>query len=144
MTKRVIEPIYEEDEYISEAEPTIKREIVSTSQAINLTCTLSALSSLFALFLYFNDERSRAVRRFSVQSIGLGVMYLFTAMTFLIISFTVGTIPIIGMVIDLILGVAFACITVLVIYQKIRMMQNAYKGYAYLLPLCGQWLRRFE
>jgi len=147
MRKRTIEPIYEEEEIIPEEEireSIPKREVVSTSQAVNLTCTFGALSSLFALFLYFNDERSKAVRRLSVQSVALGCGYVLLGLFLLFISLTFGTIPIIGMVIDLILSVSFASASVIVIYLKIRMMQSAYKGYAYLLPLCGQWLRRFE
>ena len=35
-------------------------EIISTSQAVNLTSTIASLSSLFALFFCFADQRSRA------------------------------------------------------------------------------------
>ncbi|MBQ8537533.1 MAG: hypothetical protein IJ461_09055 [Clostridia bacterium] len=119
-------------------------EVVSTSQAVNLTCTLGALSSLFALFLYFNDERSRAVRRLSVQSIGLGAVYLLISLALLALGAVFGFIPIIGMVINLILWVAFVAITLVAAYLKIQMMKNAYRGLAYQLPVWGRWLRRFE
>lgn len=129
---------FDESEYVPEP------EVVSTSQAINLTCTLAALSSLFALFLYFNDERSRAVRRLSVQSIGLGAIYLTISLALLACGLVFGFIPILGIVINLILCVSFMAATLVVVYFKIRMMKNAYRGYAYQLPGCGRWLRRFE
>ena len=50
-------------------------EVISTSQAVNLTSTIASLSALFALFFCFADQRSRAVRRFSVQSVGLGAKH---------------------------------------------------------------------
>ena len=42
-------------------------EVISTSQAVNLTSTIASLSALFALFFCFADQRSRAVRRFVRQ-----------------------------------------------------------------------------
>jgi len=148
MKKRSVEPIYEDEVYFEDAQDEVRHfsepEIVSTSQAINLTCTLGALSSLFALFLYFNDERSRAVRLISVQSLGLGVGYLISVAAILILLLFFGGVPIIGLVINLVLNVSFAAFSLVVVYLKIQMMKRAYRGHAYLLPLVGQWLRRFE
>ena len=119
-------------------------ELVSTNQAINLTCTLAALSSLFALFLYFNDHRSRAVRRISVQSLGLMAAYVAASVAIVACQMFFGMIPIVGVVMGLILWVTLVALSLGVIYLKVQMMKQGYQGYAYQLPLIGGWLRRFE
>ena len=73
-------------------------EIISTSQAVNLTSTIASLSALFALFFCFADQRSRAVRRFSVQSVGLGAIHLLLGMVIWILCEVLGWIPLIGSV----------------------------------------------
>ena len=100
-------------------------EVISTSQAVNLTSTIASLSALFALFFCFADQRSRAVRRFSVQSVGLGAIHL-----------------LLGMVIWILLVLIVA--TVIVIVLRVRMALHAYRGEAHVLPVIGQALRRFE
>lgn len=66
-----------EEDYVA---PQQEPEIVSTSQAINLTSAIASISALWALFFCFADQRSRAVRRFSVQSVGLGAVHLLLGM----------------------------------------------------------------
>lgn len=119
-------------------------EVISTSQAINLTCTLASMSLLFALFLCFADQRSRAVRRFSVQSVGLGVVHVALGMVIWILSLLLGWIPVLGAVLSLLLLVAFIAATVGVIVLRVRMMMSAYRGVAHVLPVFGESLRRFE
>ena len=105
-------------------------EIISTSQAVNLTSTIASLSALFALFFCFADQRSRAVRRFSVQSVGLGAIHL-----------------LLGMVIWILCGLLLLVLTlatILVIVLRVRMALHAYRGEAHVLPVIGQALRRFE
>lgn len=118
--------------------------VISTSQAINLTGTLASLSTLFALFLCFADQRSRAVRRFSIQSVGLGAVHIAAGMVCWILSAVLGAIPVIGYVLYIILVVAFIAISLLIIVQRVRMMLHAYRGIAFVLPVIGQKLRRFE
>lgn len=127
-----------------ESPPLSGPEVVSTSQAINLTCTLAAVSSLFALFLYFNDERSRAVRRLSVQSMGLGAVYLAVGLGLLALGAVFGVIPLIGVIMGMIFWVCFMGVSLVVVFLKVQMMKHAYRGYAYQLPAIGRWLRRFE
>jgi len=121
-----------------------KHAVVSTSQAVNLTSTLASLSALFALFLCFADQRSRAVRRFSVQSVGLGVVQLGVGMACWIISALLGWIPLLGYYLYLLLMVAFVAASLLALALRVRMMFYAYRGLAYELPVIGHGLRRFE
>lgn len=119
-------------------------EIISTSQAVNLTSTIASLSALFALFFCFADQRSRAVRRFSVQSVGLGAIHLLLGMVIWILCEVLGWIPLIGGVLRGLLLLVLTLATILVIVLRIRMALHAYRGEAHVLPVIGQALRRFE
>lgn len=119
-------------------------ELVSTSQAINLTCTLAALSGLFALFLYAADQRSNAVRRMAVQSIALTGGFLCVSVVLWIVGTLFGFIPFLGIIIAVIFWLLFAALLLVTVYLKIQMMLNAYKGFAYQLPVIGGYVRRFE
>lgn len=119
-------------------------EIISTSQAVNLTSTIASLSALFALFFCFADQRSRAVRRFSVQSVGLGAIHLLLGMVIWILCEVLGWIPLIGSVLRGLLLLVLTLATILVIVLRVRMALHAYRGEAHVLPVIGQALRRFE
>ena len=119
-------------------------EIISTSQAVNLTSTIASLSVLFALFFCFADQRSRAVRRFSVQSVGLGAIHLLLGMVIWILCEVLGWIPLIGGVLRGLLLLVLTLATILVIVLRVRMALHAYRGEAHVLPVIGQALRRFE
>ena len=119
-------------------------EIISTSQAVNLTSTIASLSALFALFFCFADQRSRAVRRFSVQSVGLGAIHLLLGMVIWILCVVLGWIPLIGGVLRGLLLLVLTLATILVIVLRVRMALHAYRGEAHVLPVIGQALRRFE
>lgn len=119
-------------------------EIISTSQAVNLTSTLASLSALFALFFCFADQRSRAVRRFSVQSVGLGALHLLLGMVVWILCEVLGWIPLIGSVLRGLLLLVLTIATIAVIVMRVRMALHAYRGEAHVLPIIGQALRRFE
>ena len=119
-------------------------EIISTSQAVNLTSTIASLSALFALFFCFADQRSRAVRRFSVQSVGLGAIHLLLGMVIWILCEVLGWIPLIGSVLRGLLLLVLTLATILAIVLRVRMALHAYRGEAHVLPVIGQALRRFE
>ena len=119
-------------------------EIISTSQAVNLTSTIASLSALFALFFCFADQRSRAVRRFSVQSVGLGAIHLLLGMVIWILCEVLGWIPLIGSVLRGLLLLVLTLATILVIVLRVRMALHAYRGEAHVLPVIDQALRRFE
>ena len=119
-------------------------EIISTSQAVNLTSTIASLSALFALFFCFADQRSRAVRRFSVQSVGLGAIHLLLGMVIWILCEVLGWIPLIGSVLRGLLLLVLTLATILVIVLRVRMALHAYRGEAHVLPVIVQALRRFE
>ncbi len=119
-------------------------EIISTSQAVNLTSTMASLSALFALFLCFADQRSRAIRRFSVQSVGLGALHLALGMVCWLLSAILGWVPFIGYWLYVLLIVAFVAASIGILALRVRMMLSAYRGHAHVLPVIGEALRTFE
>lgn len=136
------QPPYQQEPFYDQAPP--EPELVSTSQAINLTCTLAALSGLFALFLYIADKRSEAVRRISVQSIVLSGGFLGASLVLWLVGTILRVIPFLGVILMVIFWLLFCAVMLAVIYLKVQMMLKAYQGYAYQLPVIGERLRRFE
>ena len=132
---------YEEQPYYGEKQ---EPEVVSTSQAINLTCTLAAFSGLFAFFLYVADRRSDAVRRMSVQSIALTGGFLCISVVLLIVGTLFRIIPFLGIIIAVIFWLIFAALLLAAVYLKVQMMLHAYRGLSYQLPVIGGYVRRFE
>ena len=129
-------PLYEQEPQ----EP----EVISTSQAVNLTCTLAAFSGLFAFFLYVADRRSDAVRRISVQSIALTGGFLSVSVVLLIVGTLFRIIPFLGIIIAVIFWLLFAALLLATVYLKVQMMLYAYRGFSYQLPVIGGYVRRFE
>lgn len=119
-------------------------EIISTSQAVNLTSAIASMSALCALFFCFADQRSRAVRRFSVQSVGLGAAHLLLAMVVWILTEVLGWVPVLGAVVRWLLALVLVLVTIVVLVMRVRMALRAYRGEAYTLPVIGTALRRFE
>ena len=142
------EESYEEDQPYGEQQPyeeeTQGPELVSTSQAVNLTCTLAAFSGLFALFLYVADRRSDAVRRIAVQSVALTGVFFCASVVLWIVGTLFRFIPFLGIIIAVIFWLLFAALLMITVFLKVQMMLNAYKGLSYQLPVIGAYVRRFE
>jgi len=140
-------PPYDDAQETYDPQPTEwsdQPEIVSTSQAINLTCALASISALLALFLCFADQRSRAVRRFAIQSVGLGAIHIGFFVILRIIDFLLRWVPYLGHWLSLMLTVILIAISILFYALRVVMMYRAYRGEAYTLPVFGGSLRRFE
>lgn len=147
------EQSYEEEQPYAEEQPYgeppyemehQEPELVSTSQAVNLTCTLAAFFGVFAFFLYIADRRSDAVRRISVQSIALTGGFLSVSVVLLIVGTLFRIIPFLGIIIAVIFWLLFAALLLATIYLKVQMALHAYRGLAYELPVIGGYARRFE
>ncbi|GHU70349.1 hypothetical protein AGMMS49992_02530 [Clostridia bacterium] len=118
--------------------------IISNNPVVNLTATIAALSFLAGLFLCFADQHSRTVRRYSVQSVGLGAVWIAFAMVIWILALLVSYIPFIGGALEIIFYIIAGAGTLVCIVTRVRMMFSAYRGLAYVLPLVGETLRKFE
>lgn len=118
--------------------------VISTNQTVNLTATLASICFASGLFFCFADQRSRTIRRYSVQSVGLGVFWIAIVMMLWILSALLGWIPVVGTVFSIIfLIIGIAC-TVANLILRVKLMFQAYRGLAYVLPVIGEMLRRFE
>ena len=82
------EPIYEAYEEEPYEAPQQAQELIATNRMVLLTCTLESMMSLFALFLLFAEKKSRAIRTFAVQSVGLAACHLLGALQFSVVTST--------------------------------------------------------
>lgn len=119
-------------------------EVIATSPIIQLICTLAALSGLFALFLFFADKKSRAIRRTAVQSIGWSALFIVVSLLMLLLNVLFSALPIIKVVVGLILAILYTALAVYFFYIKVRLMFHAYRGHAFSIPFIGETIRRFE
>jgi uncharacterized membrane protein len=96
------------------------------------------------LFLCFADQRSRTIRRYSVQSVGLGVLWIGFVMVLWVLAAVLTWIPIVGYALAFAMLVVGILGSVICLVTRVRMMLSAYRGLAYVLPVIGESLRRFE
>lgn len=126
---------YEEEEPFAE-EP----EVMATNGTVKLTCTLAAFCSLLALFFAFADKRSRAIRHFSVQSMGLGAAHILGAAALVFIGGLLGAIPFIGFLITILCWLLYFALLLTCVVLRVRLMLAAYEGIRFSLPLVGERL----
>lgn len=121
-----------------------KGTIISTNPVVNLTATFASVSFLFALFLCFADAKSKTIRRYSVQSVGLGAVSIACGLLTWILWLLVEYIPIVNMILQSIVLALYAFLMILILILRIRMMWHAYRGLAYVSPVLGETFRKFE
>ncbi|MDR0396111.1 MAG: hypothetical protein LBH66_02270 [Oscillospiraceae bacterium] len=118
--------------------------VISNNPVVNLTATIASASFMAGLFLCFADTRSKTIRRYSVQSVGLGAAWIAFAMAVWILALLVSYIPIAGGALETALYVVGGIGTIVCFITRVRMMFSAYRGLAYALPVVGATLRKFE
>ncbi len=118
------------------------REIVATNRTIRLSCTLAAAVGPFALFLLFVEHESRAIRRFSVQSVGLTVLHLLAAILMGILGTATASAPVVGAALNAFCWIIYLCSALTCLILRIRLMAAAWQGFALRLPLLGRWIER--
>lgn len=131
-------PQYDNETYFVPEEQM--RQVIATNRAIRLSCTLAAMSGLFALFLCFAERESDAIRRYAVQSVAVLGMNLICGLIALLIGLSLGSIPLMGFVISLLCWLIFIGCTLVMIVVRVRMMLYAWRGLYFRLPLIGTWL----
>ncbi len=136
------DPAYDESDDGAYDPPPLP--VISTNPVINLTCLLAAASGLMGLFFFFADTRSRAVRRYAVQSVGLLCVVVFASVGLGVIGLIVGWMPVIGIVLTTLLWLAWAAMLIGALVLRIRLMLHGYRGEGYTLPVFGRRFRQFE
>lgn len=118
-------------------------EIIATNGTVRLTCTLAAMMGLFALFLCFAEKKSRAIRHFALQSVGLTAVHLAAALILLVVGTVLGVIPFLGFLMNLVCWLCYIVLVIMTVFIKVRMMFFAWRGARFILPVIGQKLERF-
>jgi len=142
--------VLEDDRYYDmepvEQEPRVDavEEIMSTEAVVKLTCTLAAMMPLFALFLIFAEKKSRAIRHFALQSVGLTVCHALVAGALLAVNAVFGGIPYLGFLLNLILWIVYIASAIVMLVVRIRMMFVAWQGGRFTLPMIGHMLERYN
>ena len=130
-----------EEESEEEPEPA-PREIVATNRTIRLSCTLASAFGPFAMFLLFVEHESRAIRRFSVQSVGLTILHLLAAVLMGVLGTATAAAPVIGTALNVFCWIIYICAALTCLILRIRLMAAAWQGFAFRLPLIGSWMER--
>ena len=138
------EPRYQERGVPYSRRESRKAAVISTNATVNLICTICAGCGLFGLFLYFVDQRNRAVRRCAVQSAGLLCVTVFLSAGSAVLATLFGMIPFIGGLLGALAWILLATVLCGDMYLRVRLMAHAYRGEAYVLPLIGRQCRQFE
>lgn len=127
----------EEEPYREQVE-----EIIATNRTVQLTCTLAAMMPLFALFLIFAEKKSRAIRHFSLQSMGLTICHGAVAVALLAVNAVFGGIPFLGFLLNMVIWIVYIAAVIVMLILRIRMMFLAWRGVKFSLPLVGTMLER--
>ena len=140
-----------EDEWYNDVDPVEEEprrenveEILATNRMVMLTCTLAAMLPPFALFLIFAEKKSRAIRHFSLQSLGLTLCHMATAAVLVVINAILGGIPFLGFLVNLILWIVYISAAIVMLILRVRMMFFAWRGAKFTLPLIGHILDRLN
>lgn len=118
-------------------------EIIATNANVRLTCTLAAMLGLFALFLVFNEKRSRAVHRYAVQSAGLTAAHLIGALLLLAAGAAFSPVPYAGVVVTLVCWIFYIILVIVTVWTRVRMMSDAWRGWRHELPGLGRILEKY-
>ena len=129
-------------EYYDEEEPVLPPEIIATNSTIKLTCTLAAFCSLLALFFFFADKRSRAIRLCAVQSLSIALLHVAGGAVLLLLGNVVGAIPFLGFLVTLLCWLVYIALVVVCVIFRVRLMSAAYQGVKFEVPVVGAWLER--
>lgn len=117
-------------------------EIVATNRTVQLACTLAAMMPLFALFLIFAEKKSRAMRHFSLQSVGLTLCHAVVGIVLLVVNAVFGGIPFLGFLLNLVIWIVYIAAVIVMLILRTRMMFLAWRGVKFTLPLVGTMLER--
>lgn len=117
--------------------------LLATNTGVRLACTMAAMISLFAIFLCWAEKESKVIRRFAVQSAALAVIHLCGGALLGGISLLVGSVPYFGFLMTLLGWMIYVAIAVVVLYMRIKLMERAWHGRKFDLPLLERIIRKY-
>ena len=123
--------------------PEENQPLLATNTGVRLACTMAAMLSPFALFLCWAEQESRVIRRFAVQSAALLAIHLLGGALLGVTSLVVGRIPYLGFLLTLLGWLVYIALAVAAIILRVKLMERAWHGRRFDLPLLEKVIRRF-
>lgn len=123
--------------------PEENQPLLATNTGVRLACTMAAMLSPFALFLCWAERESRVIRRFAVQSVVLAVLHLLGGALLGAVSLLVGSIPYLGFLMRLLGWLIYIAVAVVALFLRIRLMERAWHGRSFNLPLVEGLIRKY-
>ena len=123
--------------------PEENQPLLATNTGVRLACTMAAMLSPFALFLCWAERESRVIRRFAVQSVALAVIHLIGVTMLAVLSLLVGSVPYFGFLMTLLGWLVYIAAAVVVLFLRIKLMERAWHGRKFDLPLIEKLIGRY-
>lgn len=121
----------------------VRPGLLATNTGVRLACTMAAMIGLFGIFLCWAEKESRVIRRFAVQSAALAAAHAIIAAILLLTGLLLGGIPFFGMVIVLGCWLVYIAGLLLILYVRVRLMEHAWQGMRYELPLLENLVTKY-
>ena len=115
--------------------PEEDQPLLATNTGVRLACTMAAMLSPFAVFLCWAEKESKVIRRFAVQSATLAVLHLCGGALLGVISLLVGSVPYFGFLMTLLGWMIYVAIAVVALFLRIKLMERAWHGRRFDVPL---------
>jgi uncharacterized membrane protein len=96
---------------------------------------MAAMLSPFALFLCWAEKDKTVIRRFAVQSAALLILHLLGGAFLGVTSLIVGNVPYLGFLMTLLGWLIYIAVAVVVLILRIKLMERAWHGRRFELPL---------
>ncbi len=117
-------------------------EVIATNRTVRLVCTLCAASGLFGLFVWFNEDESRAMRQYAAQSLALMLAHIVVGAILVISALLIGRVPVFGYAVQLVAWLLYIAFAIGLLILRVRMMSSAWKGNTFHIPLLERWVSR--
>lgn len=117
--------------------------LLATNTGVRLACTMAAMLSVLAVFLCWAEKDSRVIRRFAVQSTALAAVHLCGGAVLVIISLVVGRVPYLGFLMTLLGWLIYIGVAVVVLFLRVKLMERAWHGRKFDLPLIERLIRKY-
>ena len=117
--------------FFSEAD----QPLLAPNTGVRLACTMAAMLSPFALFLCWAEKDKTVIRRFAVQSAALLILHLLGGAFLGVTSLIVGSVPYLGFLMTLLGWLIYIAVAVVVLILRIKLMERAWHGRRFELPL---------
>ena len=89
------------------------------------------------------EKESHVIRRFAVQSVTLAMIHLLGGVALGVISLIVGSVPYFGFLMTLLGWLIYIAIAVVALFLRVKLMERAWHGRRFDLPLIEKLIGRY-